>query len=140
MTTLTTNQSAHILRTLLQFVQKDLEANPQFSMMNLTTLMLVIEHTSRGARGESDPLTQPEVGLALGFHPTKDAATLSRQLRYLRGKRQGVVQSPLLPVVQLEPKESDNRVNTVSLTDDGEKFASNLARLFNKLLKQATNT
>ena len=131
MTFLTSNQAAHILRSLLQHMQTELKANPQFTTMNLTTLMVVIEHSS-GARGE-DRLTQPEVGALLG---DLDPAVLSRQLRYLRGKRQGVVQSPLLPVVQMAPLESDNRVNTVGLTDEGEKFAADLAREFNKLLKR----
>lgn len=128
MTTLTSKQAAHITRMLLQHSLKQLQATPQFTVSNLLPLLVAIEYPN---------VTQPEVAAVLGLDHTKDAATLSRQLRYLRGKRQGVVQSPLLPVIDLAPKESDNRVNEVRVTDDGERYAAELARLFNRLLKTA---
>jgi len=128
MNSLTSKQTAHILRLLLQHSLKELEANPQFTISNLLPLLVAVEHPN---------VTQPEVAAALNMHPTKDGATLSRQLRYLRGKRQGVVQSPLRPVIHLEPLESDNRVNTVVVTTEGEKFINDLTKLFNKLLAKA---
>lgn len=123
MNSLNSKQAAHVMRALLQHVRVALEANPQFTVANLSALLAVIENP--GA-------TQPEIAQILGG---VDEAVLSRQLRYLRGKRQGVVQSPLLPVVQLSPLESDNRVNVVGLTTEGEQFAADLAKLFNKLLR-----
>ncbi|WP_266158370.1 hypothetical protein [Dyella silvatica] len=128
MTSLTSTQAAHILRILLQHTRVTLEANPQFTVANLAALLAVIERPNA---------TQPEVGATLGG---VDDAVLSRQLRYLRGKRQGVVQSPLLPVVQLSPLEADNRVNVVGLTKEGEDFAAELTRTFNRLLRAALKT
>ncbi|WP_285401123.1 MarR family winged helix-turn-helix transcriptional regulator [Luteibacter sp. ME-Dv--P-043b] len=125
MTSLTSKQAAHILRVLLQHTRVALEANPQFTVANLAALLAVIEKP--GA-------TQPEVAQTLGG---VDEAVLSRQLRYLRGKRQGVVQSPLLPVVNLQPLESDNRVNVVGLTPEGEEFAKELTAKLNRLLASA---
>ena len=123
MTTLTSNQSAHILRTLLMHARKELDANPQFTLANLVVLLSVIENPG---------VTQPEIAQLAGG---VGEAVISRQLRYLRGKRQGVVQSPLRPVVDLKPLEEDNRLNQVTLTKEGEVFAADLARLFNRLLK-----
>jgi len=123
MTILNSNQSAHILRTLLMHARKELDANPQFTLANLVVLLSVIE---------SPGVTQPEIAQMAGG---VGEAVISRQLRYLRGKRQGVVQSPLRPVVDLRPLEEDNRLNQVTLTKEGELFAAELARLFNRLLK-----
>jgi DNA-binding MarR family transcriptional regulator len=126
MSNLTTNQAAHVLRSVLQHARTELEANPQFTLANLLVLLAVIENPG---------VTQPEIGQMVGG---VGEAVLSRQLRYLRGKRQGVVQSPLLPVVSLKRLEEDNRLNQVGLTPEGEKFAAELARLFNRLLKAQT--
>jgi DNA-binding MarR family transcriptional regulator len=123
MTFLTPKQAAHVLRVLLQHAKKELDANPQFTLSNLVTLLAVIE--TPGA-------TQPEIAQ---LSESGDPGVLSRQLRYLRGKRQGVVQSPLRPVVTLSPLETDNRLNVVDLTEEGEQFAAELARTFNRLLK-----
>lgn len=125
MTFLTPKQAAHVLRVLLQHAKKELEANPQFTVSNLVTLLAVVEEN--GA-------TQPEIGKLAEI---TEPAVLSRQLRYLRGKRSGVVQSPLRPVVNLAPLETDNRLNVCTLTDEGEQFAAELARTFNRLLKPA---
>jgi DNA-binding MarR family transcriptional regulator len=125
MTILTAKQAAHILRVVLKQAKTELQANPQFTVSNLSTLLAVIENPG---------VTQPEIGEVVG---SEDPAVLSRQLRYLRGQRQGVVQSPLRPVVKLSPLETDNRLNVVELTDEGKAFANDLARTMNRLLRDA---
>lgn len=126
MSSLTPRQAARVIRVLLQHIKKDLEANPQFTVSNLMTLLAVVENP--GA-------VQSEIG---GMTDAGDAGVLSRQLRYLRGKRSGVVLSPLKPVVRLVPLETDNRVNVCELTDEGEEFAAEMARTLNRLLQKAS--
>jgi len=130
MTILNSQQSAHILRVLLQHVKNDLEANPQFTVANLITLLAVMENPEG---------TQPDLLNVLQLED-KDGPVLSRQLRYLQGKRQGVVQSPLKPVVELSRNEEDSRINDVGLTKQGQEFAAGVARTFNRLLKAAAKS
>ena len=113
-------RAAHQLRLMLQTILRSIEATPQFTAANLLTLLAVMEEP--GA-------TQPEIYALAGKLAAKDPAVLSRQLRYLRGKRQGVVQSPLKPMVVLEPKAEDNRVNQVYLTEEGDALRKELARM-----------
>ena len=120
---MTPRQAAHTVRILLQTILQGIEATPQFTAQNLVTLLAVMEEP--GA-------TQPDIGKVVG---ASDPAVLSRQLRYLRGKRQGVVQSPLRPMLVLTPLESDNRVNTVDLTAEGAALSAELARLLNHMTK-----
>ena len=125
MSSLTPQQAGHVLRVLLTQMRDQLQAGPQFTVTNLITLLAVIENP--GA-------TQPDIGNLLN---TTDWAVLSRQLRYLRGQKTGVVTSPVILVIRMEPLETDNRVNTVQLTAEGQEFASNTAKTLNKLLKVA---
>jgi DNA-binding MarR family transcriptional regulator len=130
MTILNSQQAAHILRVVLQHVKNDLEANPQFTLANLITLMAVMENPEG---------TQPDLFNILHLEDT-DGPVLSRQLRYLQGKRQGVVQSPLKPVVELSRNDEDSRINDVRLTKQGEEFAAGVARTLNRLLKAAAKS
>jgi len=115
---------------LLQYTKTELDANPQFTVANLITLMAVLENPEG---------TQPELLNILQLEDT-DAPVVSRHLRYLQGKRQGVVQSPLKPVVVLSRNNEDSRINDVGLTKQGEEFAAGFARTFNRLIKAAAKT